>query len=142
MKYTFKDPPAKVPMAKTSTGKVKNSSKISICNWSSDSNYIASKNDIMPGAVWVWNSTTSSLRAVLIHQNEVKSIVWNPLMMYLVCCTGTNRIFLWSPEGASVCDLPQENKDLKVMKIIWNPDGRNMVLIDRNQLLVAYPILN
>lgn len=41
--------------------------------------------------------------------------------------------------GASVCDIPLEGQDFKVSKVSWNPDGRSILIQDKNNLLIAYP---
>ena len=53
--------------------------------------------------------------------------------------TGTPRIFIWSTNGASVWDVPIEDKDFNVDKVKWNPDGKSILIQDRSHLLVAYP---
>ena len=57
----------------------------------------------------------------------------------MAACTGTSRLFLWSFEGASVCDVPLENKDFKILKLKWSANGENILLLDKNRALVAYP---
>ena len=41
--------------------------------------------------------------------------------------------------GASVCDIPLEGKEFNVNKIKWNPDGRSILVQDKNNLVIAYP---
>jgi hypothetical protein len=42
-----------------------------------------------------------------MHLNPVKSMQFAPMSHHLAICTGQNRIFIWSPKGASICELPK-----------------------------------
>jgi len=80
---------------------------------------------------------------------------WSAKTNHLVIATNTPRIFIWSVNGASVCDIPLEGQnegqtsyntkqkekslDFKVNKVKWNPDGKSILIQDRSHLLVAYP---
>jgi hypothetical protein len=42
-------------------------------------------------------------------------------------------------EGASVCDVPVDNDEFKVMKVKWAKDGKSLILMDKNAAIVVYP---
>lgn len=42
-------------------------------------------------------------------------------------------------EGASVCDVPVDGDEFKVMKINWSEDGKSIILSDKNAAIVVYP---
>ena len=44
-------------------------------------------------------------------------------MAFLAFTTGTKRLYIWSEDGASVCDLPFEPHEFKASTVIWAPDG-------------------
>ena len=48
-------------------------------------------------------------------------------------------MFIWSLSGASVCDIPQDSKEFNVNKVMWNPSGKSLIVMDKNNMLVAYP---
>jgi len=96
------------------------------------------------------------LNVVLIHFDPVKSLDWSTKTNHLVIATNTSRIFIWSVNGASVCDIPLEGQNneiqnkygvkqkeksqiFKVNKVKWNPDGKSILIQDKSNLLVAYP---
>ena len=138
-RYAMQDLPVKLPVTKVPRDKPNPNMGVGLCEWSCDSCYVATRNDNMPSVVWVWNMTTLSLHIIMQHCANVKNLVWNPKTLHLALCTGAPRLFLWSLEGASVCDVPLENKDFKVMKLKWSPSGDCLLLMDKNRLLVAYP---
>mmetsp|Transcript_31906 Transcript_31906/g.5776 ORF Transcript_31906/g.5776 Transcript_31906/m.5776 type:complete len:107 (+) Transcript_31906:928-1248(+) len=93
----------------------------------------------MPNTVWIWDMNTLSLHVILNQILPIKSIEWSPKSIYLAFCTGNNRIYFWSLEGASVCDVPVDNDEFKVMKVKWAKDGKSLILMDKNAAIVVYP---
>ena len=95
--------------------------------WSFDSQYLATKCESMPNAVWVWDMTKLLVAAVLIHISPVKTFKFAPHSQQLYIGTGESRIFIWSPKGASVENLPRNDfsahgpNAVSVHRIIWNP---------------------
>lgn len=141
-RYKMLDLPIKLTLTKTTGSKESNPASgngVSLISWSYDSKYIASKNDNTPNCVWIWDLSTLSLSVVLIHLEPVKSLDWSSKSNHLVISTNKPRIFIWSVNGASVCDIPLEGQDFNVNKVKWNPDGKSILVLDRSNLLVAYP---
>ena len=99
----------------------------------------------MPHAVWIWDMTTLELSTVLIHQNQVKSFKFSPNSQTLIIGTGQSRVFVWTPKGACVVDLPRNEMsmqapvDLHVQRILWNPRGANLVFTDKQVAILAFP---
>lgn len=75
--------------------------------WSHTGNYLATKCDSMPTTVWVWDMSSLELSSVLIHLNSVKNFKFSPNSNELYVVTGTARVYTWTPQGASVIELPQ-----------------------------------
>jgi len=87
---------------------------VSILEWSCDSRYIATKNDNTPNVLWIWDMSTLSLSVMLIHDKPIRCAKWSSKTHHLAFCTGSPRLFLWSFEGASICDIPLENHEFNV----------------------------
>jgi WD40 repeat protein len=143
-KFIVQDQPVKIPTIKVPKDKPNPSIGISVCQWSYNSMYLASINgndylDTSPNCVWIWGVNNLSLKVLMMLVQGVKFLEWSPRSFHLAFCTGTNRLFLWSAEGASVCEVPLESKDFKVTKIKWTPDGSGIVISDKNRFMVAYP---
>mmetsp|Transcript_1916 Transcript_1916/g.188 ORF Transcript_1916/g.188 Transcript_1916/m.188 type:complete len:88 (+) Transcript_1916:786-1049(+) len=87
----------------------------------------------MPNTIWIWDVTSLELKYVLNHLNPVKTFIWNTNSTVLAISTGKSKIFFFSPDGASVCDLPFEGgKPFNVNKLLWSEDSRSMILGDEN----------
>jgi len=118
---------------------------ISIISVSFDSRFVASKNENTPRCVWIWDMVEMSLNSLLIQQSEVVDLAWCPKTHNLNLSTSSSRLFLWSPKGASVCQVPlstgnfsknlasklPESNDLCVKKVIWNPNGNSFAALDK-----------
>ena len=65
---------------------------------------------------------------ILNHLNPVKSFVWCENTSNLAIAAGKNKVYFWSPQGCSVCDLPYEGRQLNVNKLDWSKNGKLMVL--------------
>ena len=55
-----------------------------------DGTLVATKNDSMPGTVWIWSLKLLRPYAVLVHLSPVKSISWHPTIsdLLMIQCTG------------------------------------------------------
>jgi len=138
-KYVMLENTVKLPTVKVATDKPNPQQGIGMLAWSPDGSYIASRNDNMPNVLWIWDVNTLSLKTVLIQLQPIKNFTWCDNSEYLLFCTGAPRVFFWSKEGASVCDIPFESKQFGVQKIEWNQDGATALLFDKSDLVVAYP---
>lgn len=105
-RYGMLDPPLKLPTMKVPTDKPNPPIGVSLCAWSPDSRYLATRNDNQPTVLWIWDMHDIALSVVLLHLQPIKAISWSPRSLHLAICTGTSRVFLWSEEGASVCEIP------------------------------------
>ncbi len=98
--------------------------------------YLATLNDSTPGAAWVWDLLSGGLAAVLHHVGPVKSLRWAPKADMLAVTTGTGRVYLWSPAGASVVHIPL--RGFAAQQLQWSPEGDALVLCDREAFCCAY----
>lgn len=57
----------------------------------------------------------------------------------LIIGTGDKKIFIWSPKGASVCQIPIERDNFEVGSLKWNPNGSSFAVEDKLGLVFAYP---
>lgn len=76
------------------------------------------------------------LGAVLQQSSSVLSLGWDPMHLRVALCTGSSKIFLWSPAGASCVHLPLAN--FAARTLTWSSDGASMILADRDSFCVAY----
>ncbi len=104
--------------------------------WSCDGSHLLTVNDNMGSCAWLWDMEKMELGAVLQQNSSILSISWDPVHLRLALCTGSTKIFLWSPAGASCVHLPIPN--FAAHTLTWSPDGASMVLADRDSFCVAY----
>ena len=104
---------------------------VSLAIWSHDSKYLATRSDSIPNVLWVWDMTSMELAVVLVQFEPITSAAWSPKTTHIAFSTGTERIYLWSNEGASICDVPVEaRKGFGVQKVRWNEQGECLLLMD------------
>lgn len=76
------------------------------------------------------------LMAVLLQIAKVKDLTWDPKQSRLLVCTGSDIVFLWSPEGASCIHIPLQ--DFEACSATWSTDGGKILLTDRDAYCCAY----
>ena len=132
--------PVSIPNTKPDPEKPNPRLGVGIALLSTDSHYIASRNDNMPCAVWIWNMIGLGLTALLIHTSPVKEISWDPTQSRLAIATGNGRLYLWSPAGCvSVC-IPHSEPSFSLTHLKWHPDGTAISLLSSTHFCVCYLI--
>ena len=86
--------------------------------------------------VWVWDTSRLELASVLVQTRPVRQARWDPSSNRLVLCTGTSKLYLWTPEGASCVHIPLQGFRAHAME--WHPDGTSIVLSGRESFCMAY----
>ena len=110
---------------------------VRMMKWSYDSQYLATRRDDVPNAVYIWSIMTLQLKVVLVHAQPVRTFEWSSGSPNRLCIgTAENKVFLWDSDGACVVDVPME--DLQVYRVEWLPDARTVLLCDRVRVCFAY----
>lgn len=104
--------------------------------WSPDSTLLATINENMPHAVWVWDVTAATLTAVLLHLSSIRSMAWSPTEGHLAVTTGGGRVYMWTATGSSIVHIPLQG--FNAAGVVWAPDGSNMALMDKDAFCCAY----
>lgn len=73
----------------------------------------ASSPDNIPNAVWIWDIRKLKLSVVLEQLCTIQCFQWDPCQPRLAVCTGTNRMYLWSPAGCVAVRVPGEGEALQ-----------------------------
>jgi hypothetical protein len=87
---------------------------------SSDAKFCATVSASAPKYVWVWDLTDYNLNSILCQDQEVSNLCWCPRSNNLNISTlESSKLYLWSPKGASVCQvpLPPYSKDVKDLQV-------------------------
>lgn len=109
---------------------------ISSMAWSSNSKLLATINENMPHAVWVWDVTQATLIAVLVHVGCVQSMAWSPTEASLAATTGNGRVYMWTATGSSIIHIPL--KGFNAGSVTWSPEGSSLILMDKESFCCAY----
>lgn len=137
-RYEMQSLPIKLPALKVPADKPNPPVGVSIIAWSFDSRYLATRNDNMPNVLWIWDMETLALHIILIQKQPIKSVSWSPKSLHLAFSTSAARLFLWSLDGASVCDVPTDLSVFNVNKLGWSSDGQSLLIQDKAQAIVVY----
>jgi WD40 repeat protein len=112
---------------------------ISLIAISHDQRYCATKSELHPLAVFIWDLTRLTLNSLMLQKHEVTHLAWCPLAQTLNVSTGSGRLFLWTERVASVCQVPVSRDNFGVGSVRWNPNGKSFAAIDRSGLVFVYP---
>ncbi|XP_035697911.1 WD repeat-containing protein WRAP73-like isoform X1 [Branchiostoma floridae] len=129
--------PAQIPVIKADPEKANPKIGVSLAVFSPDSKYLATRNDNMPCALWIWDIRQLALVAILLQAAPVKHLEWDPCQSRLAFCTGTNKVYMWSPAGALSVDVPVEASFL-VQSLRWHPEGAAVLLMGRENMCMCF----
>lgn len=104
-------------------------------SWSSDSQYICTRNDNMPTVLWIWEVHHLELAAILIQKDPIRAVAWDPKYPRLLLCTGSNHSYMWTPSGAYCINIPFPQ--FSVIDLKWNLDGSCLLLKDKELFCCA-----
>ncbi|XP_040049318.1 WD repeat-containing protein WRAP73 [Gasterosteus aculeatus] len=136
-KYEICPPPVQIPVVKPDPDRANPKIGVSTLAFSSDSRYLATKNDNMASVVWVWDMQKMSLVAVLQQTSAVRCFQWDPRRPRLALCTGNTKLYLWSPAGCVSVQVPAEG-GLQVQSLSWHCSGDSLILLGKEQLCLCY----
>ena len=135
--YSTPPLPVAVPTSQPDPEKPNPRLGVSMASFSPDSHYLATRNDNMPCAVWVWDMVELGLAALLLQTTAVKDLSWDPTQPRLAIAAGNSRLYLWSPAGCvSVC-VPCD-PSFSLSRLAWHPSGTSLVLLSSSHFCVCY----
>ncbi|KAL3064019.1 hypothetical protein OYC64_000344 [Pagothenia borchgrevinki] len=136
-KYEIFPTPVHLPVVKPDPDRANPKIGVSTLAFSSDSRYLATKNDNMASVVWVWDVQKMSLVAVLEQTAAVRCFQWDPRRPRLALCTGNTKLYLWSPAGCVSVQVPTEG-GFQVQSLNWHCSGDSLILLGKEQLCLCY----
>nr|CAD1835072.1 unnamed protein product [Ananas comosus var. bracteatus] len=135
VKYKVMDLPTSLPSQKPTIDKPNPKQGVGLLQWSNDSQYLFTRNDNMPTALWIWDICHLELAAVLVQKEPIKAAAWEPTCPRVVLCTGSSHLYMWSPSGACCVNIPLPKFNICDLK--WNADGSCLLLKDRESFCCA-----
>ncbi|XP_048206063.1 WD repeat-containing protein WRAP73 isoform X2 [Perognathus longimembris pacificus] len=110
---------------------------IGMLAFSPDSYFLATRNDSIPHAVWVWDVRRLRLFVVLEQLAPVRAFQWDPQQPRLAICTGGTKVYLWSPAGCVSVQVPGEG-DFPVLALCWHFSGDSLALLSRDHFCLCF----
>ena len=104
--------------------------------WSHDDRFLATCDARTSRAVWIWDMVNIELCAVLVQMERVAAFEWDPRANQLAVVTGSERVYVWSPDGASFVQIPLPG--FVAQTVSWNPTGGSFVLGDTGTFCCAF----
>lgn len=135
-RYAIADLPHELAVVKPSVERANPRLGVGVAAWSHNDRYLATRNDNMPRAVWVWDVARMALACVLDQLAPVRAVRWDPTSERLAIGTDNGKLYLWTPQGASIVDVPAAS--FNVRGIHWNADGNSLALVDRARFCCVY----
>ncbi|KAL8578312.1 hypothetical protein ACOMHN_005703 [Nucella lapillus] len=136
-RYELESCPVSIPTEEPPSKKANPRKGVSKVAFSANSKYFCSVNDNMPRVLWIWNVCQLQLCAVLIQDSAIDFVSWDPQKARLAVCTGSSKLYMWSPEGCLCVDVPAE-ASFKVRRVDWQPDGGSLLLMGNKQMCVCF----
>eukprot|EP00252_Welwitschia_mirabilis_P019741 TRINITY_DN4656_c0_g1_i1.p1 TRINITY_DN4656_c0_g1~~TRINITY_DN4656_c0_g1_i1.p1 ORF type:complete len:393 (-),score=58.09 TRINITY_DN4656_c0_g1_i1:241-1419(-) len=109
---------------------------IGLLSWSKDSQFLFSRNDNMPTALWIWDICRLELAALLIQKEPIRNAAWDPLYPRVAFCTGSSVLYMWTPSGAFCVKIPVPQFAINDLK--WSADGTCLLLKDRDSFCCTF----
>jgi len=138
--YAAQRLPLTVPSERPNPDKAHPKLGVGHLEWSAGGRFLATRNDNMPRALWVWDGATLLLHSVLLQVGHVRAAAWHPTQQLLALCTGASKLFMWSPRGCRTAPLPVAH-ELAVSEVQWNASGDALLLLDADRFCVCFVTL-
>ncbi|XP_035163367.2 WD repeat-containing protein WRAP73 isoform X3 [Callithrix jacchus] len=136
-KYEIASVPVSLQTLKPVTDRANPKIGIGMLAFSPDSYFLATRNDNVPNAVWVWDIQKLRLFAVLEQLSPVRTFQWDPKQPRLAICTGGSRVYLWSPVGCLSVQVPGEG-DFAVLSLCWHLSGDSIALLSKDHFCLCF----
>lgn len=129
--------PASLQTLKPVTDRANPKIGIGMLAFSPDNYFLATRNDNVPNAVWVWDVQKLRLFVVLEQLSPVRSFQWDPQQPRLAICTGSSKVYLWSPAGCVSVQVPGEG-DFPVLSLCWHSSGDSLALLSKDHFCLCF----
>ncbi|KAM6402805.1 WD repeat-containing protein WRAP73 [Rhynochetos jubatus] len=136
-KYDVSQVPVSLQYIKPAADRANPKMGIGMVAFSPDNCFLATRNDNIPNAVWIWDIQKLKLCVVLEQLCAIQSFQWDPRQPRLALCTGNSKVYLWSPAGCVSVQVPMEG-DFQIVALSWHSSGDSMVLLSKDNFCVCY----
>ena len=127
-----------VHLASTKTKTTTSLYGINEINFSPNGLYLSFTDDSMPRAVFVFDVLNLRIDTVLAHRHPVVKIEWGPAKdksQLMILTQDDGILHAITPHGVACLGLPSINKDYEAHDMAWNPKGKALALIGKNNVI-------
>ena len=135
--FVIQEIPYQVPFVRPDPEKPNPKKGVGTVLFSQDSSFMATKNDNMPNVIWIWNIRKFELDSLLVLSRPVRAMEWDPKEVRLAACSGTNKIYMWSPSGCVSTEVKVE-EDFLVTDFSWHQSGSSLLLTSKDHMGLCY----
>eukprot|EP00887_Chlorella_sp_A99_P007526 scaffold2.g7526.t1 len=135
-RYAVAELPLRVPVARPAADKGGVRQGVGSVSWSFDGSYMLTRCDNMPTTLWVWETSKLELASVVLQSWPVRAAEWDPTSNRLVVLTGSSKLYLWTPDGASCVHIPLPG--FRAAGVRWHPSGKALLLTNKSSFACAY----
>ncbi|XP_005404204.1 PREDICTED: WD repeat-containing protein WRAP73 isoform X2 [Chinchilla lanigera] len=136
-KYEIASVPVSLQTLKPAADRANPRMGVGMLAFSHDSYFLATRNDNVPNAVWVWDIQKLRLFVVLEQLAPVRSFQWDPQQPRLAICTAGSKVYLWSPAGCMSVQVPGEG-DFPVLSLCWHSSGDSLALLSKDHFCLCF----
>jgi WD40 repeat protein len=129
-------PPLALPTPMPDPDRAEAPAGVWLCEWSAQERYLAVVSAQCPCTVWVLDVQQGLLAAAATVMAPVAGLAWDPVRAQLAFCAGTDKLYLWSPEGCSVVCVPSEG--MRVGAAAWGGGGDMLLLSNDSSFSVCF----
>ncbi|KAF8930322.1 WD repeat-containing protein wrap73 [Dissophora ornata] len=145
IEYTVADQPAWIPTVRVDTQKPNAKIGVGWCDFNCEGTLLASRNDNMPNALWIWSMLELKPVVIIQQQSPIKICRWDPgSPSRIVWCCGSGYIYSWQASlevyGGVIEAVEVPGEGFEVSSLKWCPDGKGLLLMDKEMFCVAFPI--
>ena len=140
------NPPTTVFQTKTDPEKPNPRMGVGLVEYSCTGHLLATRNDNQPTTLWIWSIVDLKQVALLQQAEPIRSMAWNPVYPdRLAMCCGNGVIYLWDKSfGCDAIQVPAglciNLVNFQVLSFQWNPDGKSLLLMDKDKFCVSFLI--
>eukprot|EP00056_Hartaetosiga_gracilis_P001552 m.45748 g.45748 ORF g.45748 m.45748 type:complete len:443 (-) comp10690_c0_seq3:103-1431(-) len=126
-KYNICEEMITLPSRKPNPEKANPQLGVGWMKFSCNTQYLASRTDNSPHALYIWHITKLRLVAVLKHLHTLHDAAWHPRVPLLAMCCGGSQLYFWSKKGTYVVKIPAPGS-FYASSIKWTVDGDAIIL--------------
>ncbi|KAF9171424.1 WD repeat-containing protein wrap73 [Mortierella sp. AD010] len=146
IEYTIADQPAWIPTIRIDTHKPNAKIGVGWCDFNCDGTLLASRNDNMPNALWIWSMSELKPIVIIQQQSPIRVCRWDPGSPSRIvwCCSGSSSVYSWRASSAvlggivEAIEVPAEGFEVSSLK--WCPNGKGLLLLDKDMFCIGFPV--